>query len=91
MQKFPSTDAKDKWGAITDAALQEPVTITKHGRPTLVITSAREYEELQQIKYAALKAEVAKGFAQLDRGEYGTMGVEEIKAEARIRMAKDRS
>ena len=69
MQKFPSTEAKDKWGAITDAALQEPVTITKHGRPSLVVTSVRDYEELQRFKHEKLKADVAIGFEALDRGD----------------------
>lgn len=69
MQEFPSTEAKDKWGAITDAALQSPVTITKHGRPTLVVTSIRDYEELQRFKYEQLKDDVQAGFESLDRGE----------------------
>ena len=69
MQQFPSTEAKDKWGLITDAALQSPVTITKHGRPSLVVTSVRDYEELQSLKYNSLKADIAAGVEQLDRGE----------------------
>ncbi|MEM7792043.1 MAG: type II toxin-antitoxin system prevent-host-death family antitoxin [Verrucomicrobiota bacterium] len=88
MQEFPSTDAKDRWGIITDTALQEPVTITKHGRPTLVITSAREYEELQRIKYEALKSAVSEGFEQLDRGEVSSRSMDEIKAEARKAVKK---
>ena len=42
METFPSTEAKDKWGLIADTALREPVTITKHGRATLVVTSIQD-------------------------------------------------
>jgi len=81
MQKFPSTEAKDKWGVITDAALQEPVTITKHGRPSLVVTSIRDYEELQRLRHEKLQAEVAAGFEALDLGESTTLkSKEELSA-----------
>lgn len=85
MQKFQSTEAKDKWGVITDTALQEPVTITKHGRPTLVVTSVRDYEELRTIKYEKLKADIQAGIDAADRGEFSTLSMDEIKAEARRR------
>ncbi len=76
MQKFPSTEAKDKWGVIIDTALQEPVTITKHGRPSLVVTSIRDYEELQRIKYERLKADVRAGFEELNSGNHTKLGNE---------------
>jgi len=83
MNEFPSTEAKDKWGIITDAALQSPVTITKRGRPTLVLTSIQDYRELQKLKYERLKVDVRAGFESLDRGEYSTRSMDEIKQEAR--------
>lgn len=85
MKEFASTEAKDKWGIITDAALHSPVTITKRGRPSLVLTSIRDYQELQQIKYEQLKSDVRAGFESLDRGEYSAKSMDEIKLEARRR------
>lgn len=90
MQEFPSTDAKDKWGTISDAALQAPVTITKHGRPTLIITSISDYEDLQQLKYERLQEDVMAGFEQLERGEFSDKSIEDIKIEARKRFEKSR-
>lgn len=86
MQEFQSTEAKNKWGVISDTALQEPVAITRHGRPALVVTSVRDYEQLQKIKYEKLRGDVQAGFQSLERGEYGTMTLEEIKAEGRRRL-----
>jgi prevent-host-death family protein len=85
MNEFASTEAKDKWGIITDAALHSPVTITKRGRPSLVLTSIRDYRELQRIKYEQLKADVRTGFESLDRGEYSAKSMAEIKQEAHDR------
>lgn len=89
MLEFQSKDAKGNWGVITNTALQEPVTITRQGKPALVMTSAREYEELQHIKYEALKANVSKGFEQLDRGEYSTRNIDDIKDKARSILTQD--
>jgi len=69
MQKFTANDAKQNFGQVMDSALQEPVSITKHGRPSVVITSDSEYRELLRIKYDRLKADVQAGFEALDRGE----------------------
>ena len=85
MQEFQSTEAKDKWSAITDTALQEPVTITKHGRPTLIVTSVRDYKQLQHLKYEKLKADVQAGVDAAERGEFSTSTIDKIKAEARRR------
>lgn len=91
MNEFPSTEAKDKWGIITDAALHSPVTITKRGRPSLVLTSIRDYRELQKIKYEQLKSDVRAGFESLDRGEYSAKSIDEIKKEARHRFEAEKN
>ena len=36
------------FGLFTAKALQEPVTITKHGRPQLVVVSAEEWSRLKR-------------------------------------------
>ena len=48
---------------------REPVTIEKHGRPVAVVLSTEDYEELKQIKFERLRAEVQIGLNQLDHGK----------------------
>ncbi len=49
-----------------DTVQREPLTIEKHGRAVAVIISTREY---QQTKLERLRAKLAIGEEQLDRGE----------------------
>lgn len=67
MQIFTANDAKQKFGLVMDSALQEPITITKHGRPSVVITSDAEYKELLRLKHQSLKDDVVAGFQSLDQ------------------------
>ena len=90
MQEFPSTEAKDKWGILVESALQKPVTITKHGRPSLILTSVQDYKELQRIKYNKLKADIRAGIEAAERGDFSTITIDEIKAEARRRFEAKR-
>jgi len=46
--KMTAKDAAQKFGVLADQALQEPVTITKHGRDHLVVISAQEYTRLMK-------------------------------------------
>ena len=78
METFTSHDAKQNFGRLIDKALQEPVSITKHGRPSVVVTSNAEYQELLAIKYGRLKEEVLVGFKQLDEGEFSGRTNDEI-------------
>lgn len=68
MQEFPSTEAKDKWGLISDTALREPVTITRHGWPALVITSLQDYHALQLLKSNRLKTDIQEGLDDIANG-----------------------
>jgi len=67
MKAIAAKEAKNNFGEMMDTVQREPVTIEKHGRPVAVIMSARDYE---QIKLERLRAKLAIGEAQLDRGEY---------------------
>lgn len=69
MQTFTANDAKQKFGELIDAALQAPISITKHNRPSVVVMSDAEYRALAQAKYEGLKTEVKAGFDQLDEGK----------------------
>ena len=82
MNKFPSTEIKDKWGSISEAALREPITITKRGRPSLVVMSVHDYEELKRDHLETLRLEVRKGIEEAKRGEFSNLTINEIKREA---------
>jgi antitoxin Phd len=43
-------DAKDRFGAVVEAARRVPQTVTKHGKPTVVIVAADEYERLRRLE-----------------------------------------
>ena len=63
MREFPSTEAKDKWGLISDAALREPVTITRHGRPSLIVMAVQDFQALQRLKFNRLRADIQLQFS----------------------------
>lgn len=50
MTTVTANDAKQNFGKVIDQALRGPVSVTKHGRPLVVITSNAEYEELITLK-----------------------------------------
>ncbi len=47
MVVLSSKEAKEKFGIMMDTAIKEPVTITKHNRPTVVVVSSERYAELE--------------------------------------------
>lgn len=69
MKTIAALEAKNRFGELLDTAQREPVTIEKHGRPVAVVVSAEEYDLIQEIKLAHLKAEIQKGLDSIDRGE----------------------
>lgn len=80
MDTVTAYSAKQNFGELIDRAQREAVTITKHERPSVVVTSDSEYRELMAYKYAHLKTEVQAGFAELDAGVYSLRSAEEIAA-----------
>jgi antitoxin Phd len=63
--------AKDRFSAVLEAAKREPQTVTKHGKPAVVIVDAAEYERLRRSAQAQ-----APSFAEMllampkDDGEF---------------------
>ena len=78
MDRLTANEAKQNFGALIDRALQHPVSITKHGRPAVIVTSDAEYREYLEMKYARLQSEVKIGFDDLDQGKISTRSVDEI-------------
>ena len=82
MITFTANDAKQQLGHVLDTARTAPVSITKHGRPSFVITSQEDYDSLLELKLKHFKREVQIGFDALDRGEVSKRSIAEIAAEA---------
>jgi prevent-host-death family protein len=56
---MPTTSAsifQKRVGEFSDIARREPVTVTRHGRPSLVLLYAEDYERLKQIERHATQA-----------------------------------
>lgn len=83
MLTFTANDAKNRFGEVIDAALQGPVSITKHNRRSVVILSDAEYQHLAQAGHDRLKAEVKAGFDQLDKGEAASRNPRQIAGDVR--------
>jgi prevent-host-death family protein len=43
-------DAKDRFSAMVEAARSRPQTVTKHGKPAVVVMAAEEYDRLRQLE-----------------------------------------
>ena len=46
MKSFAFSDLNRQSGQVLDAALAEPVTLTKHGKPKVVMLSLDQFEKL---------------------------------------------
>ena len=52
----PASEVQKNFGAYHDRALAEPVRVTKYGRETVFIVSAKTFHELKQAQRRALAA-----------------------------------
>lgn len=43
-------DAKNRFSEVVEAARQAPQTVTKHGKPTVVVLAVDEYERLRTLQ-----------------------------------------
>ena len=50
MQTLSAKDAKYGFGRLIDLARAEPVAVSKHGRPVVVVMAIEEYERLKDIE-----------------------------------------
>jgi antitoxin Phd len=64
-------DAKNRFSEVVEAARRMPQTVTKHGKPTVVVVNVVEYERLRQLERAKAPsfAEVILAMPQ-DDGEF---------------------
>lgn len=43
-------DAKNRFSEVVEAARRKPQTVTKHGKPAVVVVAADEYERLRKLQ-----------------------------------------
>ena len=44
-------DAKNRFSEVVEAAQRKPQTVTKHGKPAVVVVAADEYERLRKLQH----------------------------------------
>ena len=70
-RRWSVQDAKNRFSEVVEAARRRPQTVTKHGKPAVVIVDVAEYERLRRLERAQ-----APSFAQVllaitqDDGEF---------------------
>lgn len=45
-------DAKNRFSEVVEAAKRKPQTVTKHGKPAVVVLGVEEYERLRRLEHA---------------------------------------
>lgn len=75
--KVSSAEFQKAFGRYREVALREPVSITNHGRDSLVLLGADEYERLKARDRVALKVE------ELSADDIRAMEAQEWPAEAK--------
>ena len=64
MTTLTSKEAQSKFGQLIEAAQKEPVVVTRHERPVVVVLSNARFEQLEALEdavWAARAREAAKG------------------------------
>ena len=69
MHSFTASEAKVQFGELISQAMREPVSITKNGRPKVVVISWEEYSEIEALRLQVLRARLERSIAQAERGE----------------------
>ena len=88
MRTVTANEAKSHFGTLLDDARDAPVAITKHGKRTAVVISAKEYEAYQEAKLARLRMEVQIGLDELESGKgerYSARDVSRLAADISAR------
>ena len=70
-QKWSVQDAKNRFSEVVEAARRAPQTVTKHGKPAVVVMDVAEYDRLRRLERARAPsfAEVLLSIPQ-DDGEF---------------------
>jgi antitoxin Phd len=69
-------DAKNRFSEVVDAARRTPQTVTKHGKPVVVVVDVAEYERLRHLERAQAPSFVDMLLAiPQDNGEFPRVDV----------------
>lgn len=66
-------DAKNRFSEVVEAARRKPQTVTKHGKPAVVVVAADEYERLRKLEqlkapsFSELLLAMPRGNVEFDR------------------------
>lgn len=66
-------DAKNRFSEVVEAARLEPQTVTKHGKPAVVVIAVDEYQRLQKLRklkapsFAEMLLAIPKGDVEFER------------------------
>ena len=82
MATVPASEVQKNFGAFHDQALTEPVRVTRYGRETVVILSAKEFHALKQAQRRSLSV------ADLTDDELAAIARAEIPKVARYSLKK---
>jgi prevent-host-death family protein len=75
-------DAKNRFSAVVEAARREPQTVTKHGKPAVVIVDAGEFERMRQLEHTQIPSftelllTIPKGDVEFERLDFEPRDVE---------------
>lgn len=88
MNTITATNARQNWAKTIEDAKSEPVLLTDHGRPTVVVMSA----ELARLALQVLEdaRDTEEGMKALEEVQAGgkTFSLEEVAAELGLELAK---
>ncbi|MCL2898316.1 type II toxin-antitoxin system Phd/YefM family antitoxin [Brenneria tiliae] len=68
MLSFTANQAKTQFGELLTKAQREPVSITKNGKPSVVVMSIDDYQAYEEIKLQQLRDRLAHSVAQANAG-----------------------
>ena len=84
MVRVTAAEVQKQFGAYSERAQREPVTITKHGRDSLVLISAEDYERLKSLdtRKAYYAWELPDDIVEAMEQELARLGAEEEAGKA---------
>lgn len=89
MQTMPLSEAKDRLSALVDdvRSTHELVTITRHGRPAVVMMAVEDLESLQETLFWLSQPGIREDLAEAKHevAEGGGLSVEELRDQLRAK------
>jgi prevent-host-death family protein len=65
---WSTLEAKNRFGALVEAAQREPQTVTRHGKPTAVVISAEEHAGLTRLQSSRKKPSFVRRLLDIPQG-----------------------